>query len=385
MKILSVLLRGRVWAVTGSVLAASLITACGGGGGGFPETSSSSSSSSSSNSTYTISNFETDVSSVSVLDFSSGDPDTSGTYATITHDTSGSHGTKTAAFTVSSTASSRAIGATSDGGLSDWSAYRYLKFDVTTTSDAFSGAIVLQSGASWHWCQGSNQTVAANSTGTITLDMSTCNNASDDLTTPHRWMMSSWGNGTFYVDNIRLEKDASASIATDLANGNTTSSTYTITSFRTGVSNVSVFKNDGNVDDGSHATIAHDTSGSHATNGEKAATFTVSTTAGSVFSSIGATSNGGLSDWSAYRYLKFDVKTGSDAFNGRVILQSGASWAGYCEGNDVSVAANSTGTVTLDMSTCNAAGGNDLTVPQRWQMVSWVTGTFYVDNIRLEK
>lgn len=334
--------------------------------------------------TFTITSFKAGVAAMAPTN-NDGNP-SAPTQATLALDSTGTRateGSQAAAFTVIAAPAGGWVSAaqTGNGGLADWTGYRTLKFDVKTGASAFSGAIYLQSGADWSkWCQSADVAIDANGTGTVTMDLTGC--AAIDLTRVQRFGLVSWTTGTFYVDNVRLGGKAGSgnpASGSDLADGSTSATQYTITSFGTGVDKVMLLNNDGNPSAPAQATLAQDTSGTRATDGGNAAVFTVVNPPAGGSVAIGNTNNGGLPDWRGYRTLSFDVTTGATAFTGVVVLQSGSGW-NWCQGNPVDVAANSTGTVSLDLASCTGA---DLSLPQRFQMFSWVTGTFYVDNIRL--
>jgi hypothetical protein len=293
-------------------------------------------------------------------------------------------GTNSAAVTVSNIpagATSVGLALDSNGGLANWTAYRYLKVDITTGATPFNGAVVLYSNA-WTYCTSTWTWInAGTASTTLVLDLTTC--AGANLADVNRIHILSDQLGTFNIDNVRLEKGAAPPPgAPDAADGATSTSVaegnvFTITSFKTGLSGFSVLDNNGVASGG---TAVLDTVAANATEGTNSAALTVTTVPASGQVGLALDGNGGLANWAAYRYLKVDIITGAIPFNGRVALQSDA-WGNYCPGTWTWInAGTASTTLVMDLTTCTGA---NLAAVNRIHILSDQLGTFNIDNIRL--
>jgi hypothetical protein len=309
---------------------------------------------------------------------------TGGTAVLDTVATHATEGTNSAAVTVSNIpagATTVGLALDSNGGLADWSAYRYLKVDITTGAIPFNGQILFYSN-SWTYCESTWTWInAGTASTTLVLDLTTC--AGANLADVNRIHIVSDQLGTFNIDNVRLEKGAAPPpVAPDAANGATSTSAtegnvFTITSFKTGLGGASVLDNNGVATGG---TAALDTVATHATEGTNSAAVTVNTVSVGGQVGLALDGNGGLANWAAYRYLKVDIITGAIPFNGRVALQSDA-WGNYCPGTWTWInAGTASTTLVMDLTTC--AGAN-LAAVNRIHILSDQLGTFNIDNIRL--
>lgn len=207
-----------------------LLAACGGGGGWDNTPSSSSSSNGSSTATdladgnvsggvKTITSFASDTSSFFVSDSSWTAQPSYGTIARVSSNaTNGSYSMSV----VKSASSSADIMVTKDIGDQDWTAYRYLKVDVTNTaaSTTFWTQLAISSGPGWASAcyelggnsggQGNSPTTDANGKVTLVFDLNRCDNTSGagfNIDKAHiqriLLLQQSW-TGTNYYDNIRL-------------------------------------------------------------------------------------------------------------------------------------------------------------------------------------
>lgn len=265
-------------------------------------------------------------------------------------------------------------------GLADWTPYRYVHFDVKTGASAFNGKVVVQSKDTWVGCEATGS-VAANSTGTLTLDMNTCSAANLDKTLVQRLQLqidTGTAAGHFYVDNVRLEKDTTPPPPPPA------SDVLTLADFESGLGSF-VGMDDWGGSARATGSVALDTVAANASQGVQSATATVSTvvTAGAKYG-LGVAGNGGVADWSAYRFLKADITTTTGNFNGAVAASFGSSYK-YCGSSWTWInAGTSSVTLVADLSKCGLTAA-DLADVKRFQVYSDQVGTFNVDNVRLEK
>jgi len=335
--------------------------------------------------TYTITSFKTGLGSFIAVDNSGAGASPSNAAVTLDTDTHGSEGSVSANLTITSmpAGANPWIGITSknNGGLADWSPYRYLRFSVTTGAAGYNGMAAIKTGSGYTWCDAKSPTsIAANSTGTVTLDLTTCSGAS--LADVKEFLIYSNTTGTFYIDNVRLEKDTTVT-APDIADGKTNGNIFTISSFKTGLGGFRALNDNDKIAAG--GTAALDTVVAHATEGTNSAAVTVSNIpAGASSVGLALDSNGGLADWSAYRYLKADIITGATDFNGTVSILSGNAWT-YCDDQTWPLIKANTASATLVMDLTACPAGTDLANVKRIQIQNKLLGTFNIDNVRLEK
>lgn len=167
----------------------------------------------------------------------------------------------------------------------------------------------------------------------------------------------------------------------DIANGTASGSTYTITSFKTGLGSFTLLTNAGVP--ASEARVQLDTLADHATEGAHSASVMIAAQPPGGWTGFASESNGGVADWAGYRYLRFDVRTGDTAFAGSVVVQTidGDNWT-WCESSNANIAPNSAGTLTLDLASCSGAKWAAI---GRFQLaITGSPGTFHVDNVRLD-
>lgn len=165
----------------------------------------------------------------------------------------------------------------------------------------------------------------------------------------------------------------------DIANGTASGGTYTITSFKTDLGSFEVLDNAAKPT--ADATARLDTVAAHANEGSYSARVTITAQPVGGWTGFASMSNGGVANWSGYKFLKFDVKTADTPFEGSVVVQTGTGWT-WCEGPKMSIGANAAGTVALDLSTCSGA---DWSMVGRFQLaITGQPGTFYIDNVRLD-
>ncbi len=329
--------------------------------------------------TYTITSFKTGLGSFVAVDNSGADASHSNATLTLDTATHGSEGSVSANLTITSmpAGANPWIGITSknNGGLADWSPYRYLRFSVTTGVAGYNGEAAIKTGSGYTWCDAKSPTsIAANSTGTVTLDLTTCSGA--NLADVKEFLIYSSTTGTFYIDNVRLGKDGAPPPPP-------ASNTVTINDFEAGMGSFAGMDDTGSAAASATGTATLDTVAAHASQGVQSAAVTVSSvTAGGKYG-LGVAGNGGVADWSPYRFLKADITTTGN-FNGALVAFAGSTYK-YCASSWTWINA-STSSVTLvaDLSKCGASAA-DIADVKRIQIYSDQVGTFNVDNIRLEK
>lgn len=87
----------------------------------------------------------------------------------------------------------------------DLSTKTYLKLDLKTTTAGTSHNLAIKVGNSFEWCQAGWSRVGANTTTTLTLDLSQAFACSSPERSDLRGLYLYFGPGTFYLDNIRAE------------------------------------------------------------------------------------------------------------------------------------------------------------------------------------
>jgi mannan endo-1,4-beta-mannosidase len=177
--------------------------------------------------------------------------------------------------------------------------------------------------------------------------------------------------------------------ATDATDGATITAgnvaTTVLSSFRTGVGALQVYKTDGNTD-ATLAAISMDRPSGFATEGNTAAKVVLATNADAM---VGATPS--VADWSKARTLKVDMAATGGIYWTQLVTKSGTAWNWCTLGQSSSIAPNTSTTVTFDLTaqTCYGATktiddfvSND--VKLYYLLVQSTSGTYYIDNIRLE-
>lgn len=164
--------------------------------------------------------------------------------------------------------------------------------------------------------------------------------------------------------------------ATQLSDG-----TVVLNSFKTGISKLAMRTGTG-LAASTAATAELDNSGSNATEGVNAAKLNVLNTPAGEWVAPAFEGNGGVADWSGFKYLRVDAKADANGLSAQLVVQSKADFTGWCTTTAKSLSANASGTFELDLSSCGANA--DLTKVQRYQLAIWNTaGTYYIDNVRL--
>lgn len=196
-------------AAAASVLAASLLVAC--GGGGFDEESTDSTGGSGSTSETVLASFESGVSAFTVYN----DTATTNGSAVGTVETSTENETQGSASAKVTLVASKVLLEVPLGSTTDWSSYRTLLVDVTSTSniDAADAKLVTKSGTGFAWCSVSpNQAVTAGSTTTLSFrldwsNMDVCGSTGNSADIKSAYLQIGGGAGnTVYLDNVRLTK-----------------------------------------------------------------------------------------------------------------------------------------------------------------------------------
>lgn len=238
-----------------------------------------------------------------------------------------------------------------------------VSIDVESTSLGGGTAIAFQSGAGYTWCQTPDPwpTLATNTVTTLTLQLDptqlNCGGGSPTLTDVHTMFVYLNGPGTFYLDNLRAAPPTNPSAP------------IVIESFESG------------------------TDGWHSVNGFSAtiAQTTAFHTDGAYGLSI--TPASGVSDWFGFNLaspvnitgkstIKVDLETVAAGTSTAIAIQTGAGYTWCQTASWGFLGGNSTGTVTLNLSTdCPSA---DLTSLRAVWVWIGGGGTFYLDYVRAQ-
>jgi hypothetical protein len=305
----------------------------------------------------------------------------SATAATVTLDNATAHasqGTNSASVTVTTQPTGGWTAAAfnnSNGGVTDWSTYRYLKYDVKNTgTTSLDLQLILQSGTSangWGgWCTNATRTLATGVSTTLILDLATCGAATKtDFLNVFRFQVGVMNGttGTFNIDNVRLE---------------TLGTVSQLTGFETGIPAAlnPAMLDDTAKDASAIGSYALDTTAANATEGSNSVAVTL-TTAPAGSAGLAFQSNGGVADWTPYRHLIADIHTNGTVFNGILRITSGTGGT-QCESNWTWVNANTAvASVMLDLAACPS--GTNLANVTLIQILGNQVGTSYVDNLRL--